>query len=256
MKFCRKYFCVLAFLLLWEALTRLGFLDALFFPPFSVVIESIIHLFKIGTLGPHISASLSRALSGFALATIVGVPLGLLLGGFYKSLNDVLELPLEVFSQINPFLLFHILILFMGLGESPKIAIVAWTCLWPTLFSSFNGAAQVNPGLIKSGRAFGLRRLALIRKIVWPAAAPTVFTGIRLSLGYSLFMLIAAEMMGASSGLGFLVIRSQEAFQLDRVYASVVVIAFLGLILDGLLFILGRKFLSLSLENYLNVVIE
>lgn len=252
MKFVRDYACVLVFLLLWEIFSRSGILNPLFFPPFTTVLASIAQMFRIGTLWPHIEASLIRALSGFFLATVIGVPLGLILGGFYKTLNDVLELPLEISSQINPFLLFHILILFMGIGESPKIAIVAWTCLWPTLFSSFNGAAGVNPAILKSGRAFGLNRLSLLKKIVWPASAATVFTGVRLSLGYSLFMLIAAEMMGASKGLGFLVLRSQEAFQLERMYASVVVIAFLGLILDALLFLLGRKFLPLSLENYLN----
>ncbi|MDR1873008.1 MAG: ABC transporter permease [Deltaproteobacteria bacterium] len=252
MKFVNKYISLAIFLALWEGLSRFRILDPLFFPPFSAVIESIVHMFKIGTLWPHIELSLFRALLGFFLATVIGAPLGLILGGRFKSQNDVVELPLEILSQINPFLLFHLIILFMGLGESPKVAIVAWTCLWPTLFSAFNGAANVNSSLIKSGRAFGLSTSQLIRKIIWPAAAPTVFTGLRLSLGYSLFMLIAAEMMGASGGLGFLVLRSQEAFQLDRMYAAVVVIAFLGLILDGLLYWLGRKLIFLSLESQVN----
>jgi NitT/TauT family transport system permease protein len=256
MTFLRKYACVLAFLLFWELFTRLGLLNPLFFPPFSVVVESIVQMFRVGLLGPHIQASLFRALTGFFLAVLVGAPLGLILGGWFKVLNETLELPLEIFSQINPFLLFHILILFMGIGESPKVAIVAWACLWPILFSSLNGAANVNPSVIKSGRAFGLNRWSLIFKIIWPAAAPTIFAGVRLSLGYSLFMLIAAEMMGASSGLGFLVLRSQEAFQLDRMYASVVVIAILGLVLDAFLYLVGRKTFSLSLAKYANASVE
>ncbi|MDR1577740.1 MAG: ABC transporter permease [Deltaproteobacteria bacterium] len=252
MKFVRKHAAILVFLGLWEALSRFQIIDPLFFPPFSHVLETIFHLFKIGVLTPQITASLQRAIPGFLLALVVGAPLGLLLGGWLKNINGFLELPLEVFSQLNPFLLFHIIILFMGIGEAPKITIVTWTCLWPIVFSSINGAANVNPSLIKSGRTFGLCRLALIRKIVWPAAAPLVFAGARLSLGYSLFMLIAAEMMGASSGLGFMVTRTQEAFQLDRLFAAVTVIAFLGLFLDAILWFIGEKFLLLSMESHLN----
>ncbi|MDR2141255.1 MAG: ABC transporter permease [Deltaproteobacteria bacterium] len=250
--FIRKYAAIIGFLGLWEGLSRLRVIDPLFFPPFTQVVAEIVHLLRIGVLGPQIKASLQRAIPGFLLATLMGVPLGLLLGSWFKTLTNYLELPLEIFSQLNPFLLFHIIILFMGIGEAPKVTIVAWTCLWPIVFSSMSGAAQVNPSLLKSGRAFGLSRLGLLRKITWPAASPVVFAGIRLSLGYSLFMLIAAEMMGASSGLGFMVQRTQETFQLDRLYAAVTVIAFLGLILDASLQLLGRAFLYTKLENYVN----
>jgi NitT/TauT family transport system permease protein len=242
MKFINKYGSIVIFLLLWEILSRTKIINPLFFPPFSVVLETIIFLLKIGLLGPQILASLNRAIPGFLIAALVGIPLGLLLGGWFKNLNDSLELPLETLSQLNPFLLFHLIILFLGLGEAPKITIVAWTCLWPILFCSINGAVNVHPDLIKSGRAFGLNRLNLIRQVIWPAAAPMVMTGVRLSLGYSLFMLIAAEMMGASNGLGFMVLRSQEAFQLDRMFAFVVVIAFLGLVLDGFIRLIVRFF--------------
>ncbi|MDR1609209.1 MAG: ABC transporter permease [Deltaproteobacteria bacterium] len=252
MSFLRKHAAIFIFLALWEGLSRFQIIDPLFFPPFTKVLATIADLFKLGVLERQITASLYRAIPGFLLATIIGVPLGLLLGGWFKNINGFLELPLEVFSQLNPFLLFHIIILFMGIGEAPKVTIVAWTCLWPIVFSSINGAVNVNPHLIKSGRAFGLSRIALIRKIVWPAAAPLVFAGVRLSLGYSLFMLIAAEMMGASSGLGFMVMRTQEAFQLDRLFATVTVIAFLGLFLDFLLRLFGEKFLLLKMESHLN----
>jgi NitT/TauT family transport system permease protein len=183
----------------------------------------------------HLKVSLLRALSGFVIATLLGVPLGLLLGTWFKKLNAYLDFPLEILSQLNPFILFHILILFLGIGESPKITIVAWTCLWPVTFSAINGAKSVSPLLLKAGRAFGLNRFGILIKIVVPQALPLIFAGIRLSLGYSLFMLIAAEMMGASSGLGFLTLVSQENFQLNRMYAAVVMIACLGIVLDYLL---------------------
>jgi NitT/TauT family transport system permease protein len=250
--FARRYASVIGFLLLWEILSRLKIINPIFFPPFTLVLDTILRLFETGVMGTHVRLSLMRALPGFFLAALVGVPLGLALGTFFPRLKTSLEIPLEVLSQINPFLLFHILILFMGIGESPKIAIIFWACLWPITFASAHGAATVNPVLLKAGRAFGLDRLGLLIKIVIPATMPHVFSGLRLSLGYSMFMLVAAEMMGASGGLGWLVLSSQETFQLTRMYAAVMVIAFLGLILDALIRALGHRYLTLSLEGFPN----
>ncbi|MDR3153951.1 MAG: ABC transporter permease [Deltaproteobacteria bacterium] len=250
--FWRKYACIFVFLGGWELLSRTGALNQVFFPPFSTIVDTIWRMCLQGVMLTHVKVSLTRALTGFVIAAAVGVPLGLVLGFRHRGLQKTLDIPFEVLSQVNPFLLFHILILFLGIDEAPKITIVAWTCLWPILFSSMNGAASVNPILVKAGRAFGLKRLGLIRKVVLPASSALVFAGIRLSLGYSMFMLIAAEMMGASRGLGWLTLTSQETFQLNRMYASVVVIAFLGLILDGAVWLAGKRLLQLHREGYLN----
>ncbi|MDR2386755.1 MAG: ABC transporter permease [Deltaproteobacteria bacterium] len=250
--FLKGYLSILAFLLLWESLSRLNIINQVFFPPFTRVLETTAHLFELGIMGEHLRVSLGRAIPGFLLATLVGIPLGLILGSFFSKLKIILEIPLEVLSQINPFLLFHILIFFMGIGESPKITIIFWTCLWPITFNTIQGASTVNPFLIKAGRAFGLDKKKLLLKIVIPATMPYIFSGLRLSLGYSMFMLIAAEMMGASKGLGWLVLASQENFQLNQMYAAVLVIAFIGLILDAIIFALGHRYLTISLEGFSN----
>ncbi|MDR1036005.1 MAG: ABC transporter permease [Deltaproteobacteria bacterium] len=250
--FLRKYACVLAFVAAWELMSRARLINPVFFPPFTTVMETVWRMTLQGVMLLHVKVSLTRALSGFALAAAVGVPAGFLLGTWYGGLRRQLDIPFEVLSQINPFLLFHVLILFMGIDEAPKITIVFWTCLWPILFSSMNGASSVNPLLVKAGRAFGLGGAGLLVKIVAPASSPLVLSGLRLALGYSMFMLIAAEMMGASRGLGWLALTSQETFQVNRMYASVVVIAFLGLALDGAFWLAGRRVLELSREGYMN----
>jgi NitT/TauT family transport system permease protein len=249
--FLGKYGCVLAFLGLWELLSRSGAINPVFFPPFSEILATIWRMLGTGEMPRHARVSLLRAVPGFLFASMLGIPLGLLLGTWLKAANRALDIPLEVLSQLNPFLLFHILILFMGIGEAPKIAIVFWTCLWPITFSSMNGASSVSPNLLKAGRAFGLGSAGLLVKIVIPCASPLIFAGLRLGMGYSMFMLIAAEMMGASSGLGFLTLNSQETFQLRKMYAAVVVIAFLGLVLDYIVFALGKKYLRLADTGYL-----
>jgi NitT/TauT family transport system permease protein len=250
--FLRKYACIALFLAAWELMSRGGLVNPVFFPPFSVVVETVWSMTLQGTMLPHVKASLTRALYGFVLAAAAGVPAGLLLGAWHSGLRRHLDMPFEVLSQINPFLLFHVLILFMGIDEAPKIAIVFWTCLWPILFSSMNGASSVNPLLVRAGRAFGLGRAGLLVKIVAPASSPLVLSGLRLALGYSMFMLIAAEMMGASRGLGWLALTTQETFQVNSMYASVVVIAFLGLALDGAFLLAGRRFLAVSREGFMN----
>jgi NitT/TauT family transport system permease protein len=249
-QFLRKYGCVLVFLGLWEFLSRTRLINPIFFPPVSVILENIWAMVKTGEMLVHTKISLERAIPGFFLAAIAGIPLGLLCGTWFKSITRYIDIPMEFLSQLNPFLLFHILILFMGIGEAPKITIVFWTCLWPITFSSLNGAASVDPLLVKAGRAFGLDRVGLFKKIVLPGAAPMIFSGLELGLGYSMFMLIAAEMMGASSGLGFLTLNSQETFQLKKMYSAVVVIACLGLALDFIIRLIGRRFLTLREEIY------
>jgi NitT/TauT family transport system permease protein len=251
--FFNKYGCIIAFLGLWELLSRTGLINPIFFPPFTAILETVARMAKTGEMTEHARISLMRALPGFFIAAAAGIPLGLLMGTFFKPINRYFDLPLEVLSQINPFLLFHILILFMGIGEAPKITIVAWTCLWPIAFSSINGASNVDKNLIKAGRAFGLGRFGLLWKIIIPAASPFIYAGLRLGLGYSMFMLIAAEMMGASSGLGFLTLNSQQTFQLNKMYAAVLVIAALGLILDLLIYLAGRKWLKIGDQGFLSV---
>jgi NitT/TauT family transport system permease protein len=253
LSFFRKYACIFIFLFLWEFLSRVKIINPVFFPPVSVILLSIWKMTLTGEMLLHVKASLLRAIPGFLLASILGVPLGLVLGTWFKPINRYFDIPLEVFSQLNPFLLFHILILFMGIGEAPKVSIVVWTCLWPIVFSSMNGASSVSLTLIKAGRAFGLSNFGLFLKIILPGAAPLIFAGLELGLSYSMFMLIAAEMMGASSGLGFLTLNSQETFQLVKMYSAVVVIAFLGLALNYLLNLLSRKFMLTKVQGFISV---
>lgn len=255
LKFFDKYIAVIAFIVLWELISRLGLVNTLFIPPFTAILETIWFMLTSGVLIEHTAISLTRALAGFVAAAVIGIPLGLVLGGWFKRLELALEPVLEVFSQTNPFLLFHIIILFLGIGETPKITIIAWTCLWPVLFNTISGIQNVNPTLLKAGRGFGLGPFKILYKIVFPAVAPAIFTGLRLSAGYSLFMLIAAEMMGSSSGLGFLIYSSQQNFQVPNIFAPVVVIAVLGLLIDAVMQKLEKRFVVLSDQGALNSVL-
>ncbi|WP_084201305.1 ABC transporter permease [Geobacter pickeringii] len=227
------------FLALWELLPHTGIVDPVFLPPLSAVVENIAGLWQGGDLQTHALVSLQRALGGFLAAVVLGLPLGLVVGGWFPRLQAALEPLMELFAQTNPVVLFHIIILFLGIGEGAKTFIIGWLCLWPVAFSAMNGVRNADPLLIKAARSLGIGRLKLFVSVVLPSAAPLIFAGLRLSAGYAFIMLVAAEMMGASSGLGWLVIQAQESYHVARIFAGAAVITGLALSVDGVLKLIG-----------------
>lgn len=240
---------IIAFLMVWEGASRIGLLNPLFVPAFSDVIRAMNELFIKGNLWLHTLLSLGRALAGFIIAAIIAIPLGLVMSGMSRNFQRAFEPVIEVFSQVNPFMLYHLILLFLGIGEATKITIIAWTCIWPMLFSTITGVLNVNPIYIKNAKVFRLNKWQMAVKILLPGAMPQILYGVRMSAGYSLFMLIAAEMMGGSSGLGFLIMLSQRDYRIDCVFAAVVMITVLGVLMDMVLNPIENKLLHLWEEN-------
>jgi NitT/TauT family transport system permease protein len=225
----------------WQLLPELGVVDKTFVPPFSEVISAWWHLLKDGTLWHDTKASLIRAMGGFAIAVALGVPLGLLIG-WYRLIAEVLNPVLELFRNTAALSLLPVFILIMGIGESSKIAFVAYACIWPVLLNTISGVESVDPLLVKSARSLGFGSFRTFQKVVLPAAVPTIFTGIRLAGSFSLLVLIAAELVGANSGLGFLITYSQQNFAIPNMYAAIITISMIGIVLNQLLLLLERHF--------------
>ncbi|MCU1675453.1 MAG: transporter permease [Frankiales bacterium] len=231
----RSTVAIAAFLGLWELAPRLGLVDKVFLPPFSTVARAWWTLAGNGQLASHTQASLGRAITGFGLAISVAVPLGLLIG-WYRGLAATLNPLLEIFRNTAALALLPVFVLILGIGETSKIAIVFYSCTWPILLNTVAGVRSVDPLLIKSARSMGLSPARLFIKVVLPASLPTIFTGIRLAGAYSVLVLIAAEMVGAKAGLGFLINYAQSNFLIPQMYAGIVTISLLGLALNlGLL---------------------
>lgn len=245
----KKTGVILLFLALWEILPATGILDPVFIPRFSAVIATIVDLFRTGELVQHTWISLIRAFTGLLTAVVIGLPLGLLLGGWFPRIQQASEPLMELFAQANPVILAHIIIFFLGIGESAKVFIIAWLCVWPITFSTINGIRTVDASLIKAARSLGLGRWQLFLKVILPSAAPSIFTGLRLSAGYAFIMLIASEMMGASSGLGWFVVQSQENYHVLRVFAGATVITFLAVLTDLLIKLMQNRFAFRASES-------
>lgn len=247
-----KFIVLLVFFGLWEAVSRLEIVNPLLIPPFSAVVATTWDMLVSGNLLEHMGISLYRAFSGMLAAIIIGVPLGLLLGGWFRRLEIAFGPLLEIFSQTNPFILFHIILLFLGIGEATKVVIIAWTCIWPIVFTTISGIKNVNPLIIKAAAGFGLGRFKMFYKIVLPCAAPSIFTGLRLSAGYTFFMLIAAEIMGCESGLGWLILNSQENYDVLKIFSGAFVIALLSLTVDLIMELVEIKIFTHGKAEVLN----
>ncbi|MGW5014891.1 ABC transporter permease [Micromonospora chalcea] len=232
---------LLALAVIWETVPRAGLVDRVFLPPLSEVLAAWWELLRTGQLADHVGASLTRSLTGLALAVVTAIPLGLLIG-WYRPLADLLSPLLEVFRNTAALALLPVFVLILGLGETSKIALVVYACSWPILLNTVAGVKGVDPLLIRSARSMGLNHLRLFQKVILPAAVPTVFTGVRLAGAYSILVLVAAEMVGAKAGLGYLVNYAQYNFAIPDMYAGIITISAIGLVVNQLLVAGERRF--------------
>jgi NitT/TauT family transport system permease protein len=238
-----KSAAIFVLLLVWEVAPRLGLVDATFLPPFSTIMAAWWDLAVSGQLLENTQASLVRSLSGFGLAVAAAVPLGLLIG-WYKPVATLLGPLLEVFRNTAALALLPVFVLLLGIGETSKIAIVFYACAWPILLNTISAVRVVDPTLLRLARSMDLSGFRLFQKVILPAAVPTVFTGIRLAGAVSILVLVAAEMVGAKAGLGYLINASQFNFAIPQMYAGIITISAIGVLFNQVLVGLERRFTS------------
>ncbi|MBA0053397.1 ABC transporter permease [Streptomyces sp. AJS327] len=234
---------IVALLLLWETAPRLGLADRVFLPPFSEVALAWWELLLDGQLWEDTRASLVRSLSGFGLAVVLAVPLGLLIG-WYRPLARFLNPLLEIFRNTAALALLPVFVLLLGIGETSKVSIVLFACTWPILLNTVSAVRTVDPTLLKLARSVNTPPHRLFVRVILPASVPAVFTGVRLAGATAILVLVAAEMVGAKAGLGFLINNSQYNFAIPQMYAGILTVSVLGVAFNQLLLALERRFTS------------
>jgi NitT/TauT family transport system permease protein len=234
---------IVALLLLWETAPRLGLVDRTFLPPFSEVARAWWGLAAGGQLADNARASLVRSFSGFGLAVVLAVPLGLLIG-WYRPVADLLGPLLEVFRNTAALALLPVFVLLLGIGETSKISIVVYACTWPILLNTVSGVRNVDPTLLKLARSTDLSPPRLFQKVILPASVPVIFTGVRLAGAAAILVLVAAEMIGAKAGLGYLINASQYNFAIPQMYAGIITISAIGVAFNQLLVTVERRLSS------------
>jgi NitT/TauT family transport system permease protein len=238
-----KSAAIVAFLLLWEVGPQWFAAPStrVFLPPLHDVLAASWKLLATGALENHLAASLTRSIAGFGVAVVLGVAAGLLIA-WYRPLNSFITPLLEVFRNTAALALLPVFTLLLGIGEESKITIVAYAAFFPVLLNTIAGVRTVDPLLVRAARSLGLSSLALFRKVILPSAVPTIFTGIRMAGTASILVLIAAEMVGAKAGLGYLIVNAQSSFLIPDMYAGILTVSLLGLAVNSLLVALERHF--------------
>ncbi|MCF8571952.1 ABC transporter permease [Gordonia sp. HY002] len=237
----RGFVGVVLLALVWEFAPRIGLMDPNFVPPLSTVLESWWDLASSGRLAADLEASLIRSAAGFGLAVVTAIPIGAAIAS-YPPVRDLLTPVLEIFRNTAALAILPVFVLILGIGETSKIAIVLFACFFPILLNTISGVATVDVQLLRSARVLDLSPVTTFRKVIIPAALPTIFTGIRISGAAAILVLIAAEMIGATEGLGYLINYSQMNFLIPQMYAAIITTSAVGLIVNYGLVAIERRF--------------
>lgn len=202
-------------------------------PPPSAVAAGFAELVATGELFVHMFASLKRVFLAWVLSSVVAIPLGLAMGRS-RRLERLIDPLIELFRPISPLAWIPLAILWFGIGESGKIFIVFIGTFFPTLLATIAGVKSIDPVLVHAGQVFGCKsQFSLFRKVVLPAALPGIVTGLRISFGTGWAAIIAAELVAARSGLGYLIANGMEILRADLVLVGMVAIGILGVCFDA-----------------------
>jgi NitT/TauT family transport system permease protein len=218
------------FVLLWHFAVKWS--GSEIFPAPLQVVAGMVELIRHGVLVKYVIASLFRVSAGFLMALVVGIPFGLLLGWFgraFFAFNPIIQL----LRPISPIAWIPVAILWFGVSDLAPIFLIFLASLFPITTAAIAAVQNIQLVYLRAASNFGVRGLALFKKIVFPAAMPQIITGVRLALGVAWLVVVAAEMIAVNSGLGYLIIDARNAgMRYDLVVAGMVLIGIIGLILD------------------------
>lgn len=205
------------------------------FPTPLEVAAGIVELARSGLLLRHVTASLFRVTWGYLGAVLLGVPLGLMMGWYSRAFTALNPL-IQILRPISPIAWIPLAILWFGVSDASSIFLIFLASFFPIVVSATSAARNIQPVYLRAARNFGLGRLALLTRVVLPATLPQIITGLRLALGIAWLVVVAAEMIAVSSGLGYLIIDARNAGKrYDLVVAGMVLIGFIGMGLDLLI---------------------
>jgi len=218
--------------MLWEGAFRLGMTNPVLLPPPSIILPTLWQIIVTGAVVKPLIDTLILLFSGFGIACVLGVALGIGMGWnerIYYLFDPLVELirPIPKAALVPP------LFLFLGLGATMKITTVALAAFFPVLISTIQGVRGVDPVATNTARTFGCPAPRMLWSVVLPASLPMIFTGMRVSLGLGLILVILAEMLGGQGGLGYLIVDMQRSFAIRQMYAWIFILAILGLVLNA-----------------------
>ena len=231
-----------AVIALWEIAVRLGLANGSLMPPPSAVLHSIWSLAATGELLTHIWTTTLRVASGFALGAAMGTVLGALTG-YFRPMRRLLDPTLQALRSIPSIAWVPLFILWLGIFEASKVTLIAVGVFFPVYLGVSSGIFAVDRKMVEVGRIFNLSGYQLVRRILLPSMIPGYVVALRSGLGLGWMFVVAAEFMGASEGLGYLLVDGQQLGKPDQILAAILVFAVLGKLTDAIVVAIARPFL-------------
>ncbi|HEU6443201.1 MAG TPA: ABC transporter permease [Microvirga sp.] len=225
--------------LLWEAAVRTGLAQGRLVPPPSRIVAALWALAETGELWAHVWATLWRIATGFVLGAAAGIVFGAL-SGASGTVRHVLDPTLQALRAIPSIAWVPLFILWLGIFEASKVALIAVGVFFPVYLGIAGAILSVDRKLVEVGHVFRLSRVKLAKRILLPAVLPEAVIALRSGLGLGFMFVVAAEFMGASEGLGYLLVDGQQMGKPDQILAAIIAFALLGKIADSLLVVLTR----------------
>ena len=228
--------------LAWEGAVRFGYASGRLMPPPSRLAVTALALIRSGELQTHVAATLARVGLGFLFGAIAGTLVGTLTGAS-PAMRRLLDPSLQAIRAIPSIAWVPLFILWLGIFETSKLALVSLGVFFPVYLGVLSAIQDVDRKLLEVGRVFGLSGFGQIRRIVLPAILPTWVAALRSGLGLGFMFVLAAELLGASEGLGYLLLDGQQMGRADSILVAMIIFAILGKIADGILVALARPVL-------------
>ncbi len=236
-------------LTVWEAAGKFGLIRANLLPRPSAIAEVLFELLKSGELLVHLGTSILRVAEGF----IIGATLGVLVGvqvALVKKLRVAVSLIFGILRPIPVIAWIPVLILWMGIDEGSKITVIAIGSFWTVLVSVVQGIRNVDKKYLEVATILEKDHITLLTKVILPAALPAIFTGVRVGIDVAWRSVVAAELIAAASGIGYMIMYARELSQIDVVLVGVLSIGFTGIIIDQLLRLLEKRLLSWNVNMH------
>lgn len=239
-----RYYPVWLILALWEIVGRAGLVDPMFMPPLSEVLKTTFHeLFITHELLVHMGYSFARAGTGFSLAAVVGIVLGILMGRF-RAIESFVDPLISAIFPTPKLALFPLMMVLLGIGDASKIALIFMGCFFPIVISTYTGVKNVDKYFIWNARTKGASNRQVLQTVVFPASLPFIFAGLRVATSTAFLLIVASELIASNEGLGFLILYAQRSFHPELMFGGILLVATMGFTVDRLLLALGKWLFS------------
>jgi ABC-type nitrate/sulfonate/bicarbonate transport system permease component len=227
---------------LWQLAGTLSLINPLFLPPPLAIGKALYQLAMSGALWQNLAASLLRIGVGWVLGTAGGIIVGFAIG-LWRIARSVGITFISALFPIPKIAVLPLLILWLGIGEEPKIATIALGVFFSTAISVYSGVDAVPRNLIRMAQSFNVPFATIVRRVIWPGALPSILSGFRITASIALLLVVSAEMIGAEHGIGAFVLQAGNLMQTDQLMAGIVVLSLFGLAVGKLISLLEARLL-------------